>query len=204
MRPSISPLIWEIGLDAWVIQDGNYPDFTVGQVAEFALELWIPKVSFLTHGEEVSALYLGEGRYQTIAEVVLQTEDITILDIGILVYRESARLTKSLTQGGRFALQFGLSVDPFFYFERLSKIAGVPPLVYSWKIISILRQTASLIETVAQSGALAGRKVLIRDPAQLGYEEVARTDAWKDDGEYLLRCELLSITPKRASPTALR
>jgi hypothetical protein len=28
-----------VGLDAWIIQDGNYPDLRQGQQAEFALEL---------------------------------------------------------------------------------------------------------------------------------------------------------------------
>jgi hypothetical protein len=28
---------WLIGLDSWVIQDGNYPDFVTGQRADFAL-----------------------------------------------------------------------------------------------------------------------------------------------------------------------
>ena len=30
--------VWSIGLAAWIIQDGNYADFTVGDRAEFALE----------------------------------------------------------------------------------------------------------------------------------------------------------------------
>ena len=29
---------WMIGLDSWVIQDGNYPDFETGQRTDFALE----------------------------------------------------------------------------------------------------------------------------------------------------------------------
>ena len=31
---------WLIGLSAWIIQDGNYGDFSVGQRAEFALEFY--------------------------------------------------------------------------------------------------------------------------------------------------------------------
>jgi hypothetical protein len=197
---------WDVGLNAWIIQDGNYPDFEVGQAAEFALEFWLPEgVAGRDSGGNISAHNLGNCLYDTVAEVVLQTAEITILDIGVLVYLETSSLKPSLSQGRRLAIQLGLGIDPFFYFERLSKIADVPPLVYSWKILSILRQTAPFIETVAEAGPLIGRTVRVRDPERLGYEELLKTDAWKDDGgyaEYLLRCELLPIPPKHVSATA--
>jgi hypothetical protein len=134
-----------------------------------------------------------------VAEVVFQTAEITILDIGVLVYLETSSLKQSLPEGRRLAIRLGLGIDPFFYFETLSKIAEVPPLVYSWKILSILRQTAPFIETMPEAGPLIGRTVQVRDPQRLGYEELLKTDAWNDDGgsaEYILRCELLPIPPK--------
>lgn len=133
---------WDLGLSAWIIQDGNYPDFEVGQTAEFALEFWLPEgLAARGVGEEISANNVGGCLYNTVAEVIVQTSEITILDIGLLVYRELS----SLPYGTRLAVQVGLGVAPFFYFESLSKIDGVPPLVYSWKIISILEQTAPFI-----------------------------------------------------------
>lgn len=33
-----TPGEWWIGLAAWVLRDGNYTDFAVGQVRQFALE----------------------------------------------------------------------------------------------------------------------------------------------------------------------
>jgi hypothetical protein len=80
------------------------------------------------------------------------------------------------------------------------------PLVYSWRINSILRQTAPFIEAGADSGRLGGRKLLVRDASKLGYEEIQRTDAWSDDhgsGEYILVCDLLPIPAKRVSSTAI-
>jgi hypothetical protein len=96
-------------------------------------------------------------------------------------------------------------VDPYFYFERLSKDQEVPPLVYSRRIKSILRQCAPFIEVVCDSGPHSGRKVLTRDVSKLRYEEISRTDAWQDDnsfGEYIIRCDLLPIAAKRVSATA--
>lgn len=191
---------WDVGLSAWIVQDGNYPDFEVGQAAEFALEFWLPEeVVGPASGRNISANNLGNCLYDAVAEVVFQTAEITILDIGVLVYLETSALKQSLPEGRRLAIRLGLGVDPFFYLETLSKIAEVPPLVYSWKILSILRQTAPFIETMPEAGPLIGRAGQVRDPQRLGYEELLKTDAWNDDGgraEYILRCELLPIPPK--------
>jgi hypothetical protein len=197
-----SPTSWDIGLAAWVIQDGNYPDFEVGQTVEFALEFWLPEgIAARASSGKVSASNLGDCLYDTVAEVLLQTDQITILDIGVLVYQHTSSQQPSLPQGPRVAIQLRLGVDPFSYFESLSKTGDVLPLVYSWKILSILRQTAPFIDTVAE-----GHNIRIRDPARLSYEEILKTDAWNDDGGhacYLLRCDLLPIPPKRESATAM-
>jgi hypothetical protein len=202
-----SPTNWDIGLNSWIIQDGNYPDFEAGQTAEFAVEFWIPENARpVACDREISAKKVSASWYDTIAEVVLQTDDITILNIGILVYNESSSPLRSLPpQGTRFAIQLGLGVDPFFYFERLSKISEIPPLIYSWKILSILIETTPFIEKVAESGFSGGGKVLMRDPQQFGYKEIPMTDAWHDDNgsaEYLFLCDLLPIPTKRSSVTA--
>jgi hypothetical protein len=99
-----------------------------------------------------------------------------------------------------------LIVDPYFYFERLSQDARVPALVYTWQIISILRQTAPFIDAVADSGPYAGQKIKARDVSKLAHVEIARTDAWGHDdgyGEYILRCDLLPTLAKRTKAIEL-
>lgn len=192
-------------MSSWIIQDGNYPDFEVGQTPEFAVEFWLTDGGGArTSDREKSATSAGGPLYDATAEIVFQTAEITILDIGILVYRETSPSDTPLSAATRAAVQLGLGVDPFFYFERLNKIPDVPPLVYSWKILSILRQTAPFIEQVAEEGFLKGRTIHVRDERLLGYEEISRTDAWNDDGyaEYLLRCQLLPLPPKFSTATA--
>jgi hypothetical protein len=192
---------WDIALSAWVIQDGSYPDFEVGQRVEFALKFWLPEGATARGSSgEVSAHYLGYCLYESVAEVILQTDQVTILDIGVLVYRHASSQQPRLSERSRVAIQLGLGVDPFSYFEALRRSGDVLSLVYSWKILSIHRQTAPFIEAVAE-----GRKVRYRDRQRLGYQEILKTDAWKDDGghaEYVLRCDLLPIPPKRTSATA--
>jgi len=192
------PTHWDIGLSAWIIQDGH-PDFAVGQTAEFAVEFCLPEgVASRASNEKVSANKLGECLYHAVAEVLIQSEQITVFDIGILVYGDPQ---PNLLEGLRVAVQLRLGVDPFYNFYSLSKTGDALPLVYSWKILSILRQTAPFIDTLAD-----GQKIQIRDPQRLGYEEILKTDAWNDNrghAKYVLRCNLLTIPPKRESATAI-
>jgi hypothetical protein len=200
------PSSWNIGLDAWIIQDGNYPDFATGEIVEFAVEFWRqPRAAAELQNSSVSATHMNGVAYDVIAKPVLETDEITVLDIGILCYREGTSHFAELKPRIHFRTVLELGVDPFFYFERLSQIRDVPPLIYSWRVTSILRQVAPFVEIVSNSGPHAGRKMLVRDVSKLGYEEISRTNAWEDDsgfGEYILRCDLLSIDPKRVSGTA--
>jgi hypothetical protein len=197
---------WNIGLSAWIIQDGNYPDFAVGDVVEFAVEYYQqPSAQVALVDAEPSARLLRDSLYNAVAEKILQSGDITILNIGILVYREAEQSAVLGEPQTRFQTQLHLGIDPFFYFERLSKIPGVPPLVYSWRIASILQQTAPFVESTAASGPHVGRPIMVRDPSKLGYKEIQKTNAWEDDngfGEYVMRCELLPNDPKHVSATA--
>jgi hypothetical protein len=52
--------------------------------------------------------------------------------------------------------------------------------IYDWKIERIEIQTALLIEVWP--------RVLERDPAKLGWKDILKTNAWKDEGEYLIHC----------------
>jgi hypothetical protein len=149
----------------------------------------------------VSARNLDHGLYDTLAEVIVRTDEVTVLDIGVLVYQHAPSQQLPFPKESRIALKLRLGVDPFNYFEVLSKNDDILPLVYSWKILSIFRQTAPFIDTVAD-----GQKIRMRDPQRFGYAEIPRTDAWNDDGgyaEYVLRCELLQVPPKRDSATAM-
>jgi hypothetical protein len=200
------PSIWSIALSAWIIQDGNYPDFAVGDTVEFAVEFYLePGMHVDLCESEVCARQVTENSYAVIAEKILAAEDVTVLDIGILTYHDGALQLPETKGGDRLRTELGLSVDPYFYFERLSQDAGVPALIYTWRIISILRQTAPFIEVITDSGPYAGQKIRSRDLSKLAHEVIARTDAWGDDGgygEYVLRCELLPALAKRTSVTA--
>jgi hypothetical protein len=194
------PETWDIHLNAWIIQDGNYPDFEAGQIAEFALEFWVPDGSVATISDaEPSVTSSGDGFFEAVAKCVVQSDELTVLDVGLLAYGQMVvSSVPAFPVEGTFNIRLTLGVDPYFYFEVHSHREDALPLVYSGRIKSILRQTAPFVEVAPRT--------FKRDPSRLGHEEIAKTAAWSDDGgsaEYLLRCELLPVAPKNTSATAI-
>jgi hypothetical protein len=154
---------------------------------------------------DVSAAHVRDVAYRVTAEKISQPGEITVLNVGILVYSQFASQLSEVEHGTRFRADLELCLDPYHYFEYLSKTGRALPLVYSWRVNSILRQTAPFIEASADSGRLDGRMLRVRDASKLAYEAIQRTDAWRDDhgfGEYILNCDLLPIPAKRVSATA--
>jgi hypothetical protein len=193
---------WDINLSAWIIQDGNYGDFSTGQHAEFALEFFRYDIR-LTECKEKSSILKKDWTkgfdlpmYEINAEVIYLSNEVWVVDFGLCAFQETAP-PEGLSRGDFVRGGISLGVDPFFYFERLHALPSMPPLIYSWRIKSIRIQTAPFIKK---------GNVFSRDEDKLGYKTIESTDAWKDDngaGEYLLTCARLDITPKISSATAI-
>lgn len=203
---------WNIGLDPWILSDGNYDDFRKGQDAEFAIEFYPkilkaagagPKTAKCSHGDE----YVVDG------EVVAVLEDAWVIDVGLLMF-QSQTPPEGVVPGTWISGTVNIGVDPFFYFEELYKIQSIPPMVYSWNIRRIIRELCPLIEGIdPRIGQcwVPGESRMIR-------EEVDGTDAPTppgvghiiDDGPprpthssyYVFECEKLNVAPKRNSATA--
>ncbi len=181
-RPDLG---WSIGLSSWIIQDGNYGDFATGDRVEAAIEFYLEKAAELAEPAAPSAEHADGGEYEVVGRVVLVEADVWVVDIGISIFEER-RPPQGAVAGDTIVGRASLGIDPFFYFERLSERPSMPPLIYTWQINRILRQTAPFIELRPRHFA--------RDPAKLGWEPVSQTNAWADDGgraEYVLECSLL-------------
>jgi hypothetical protein len=126
-------------------------------------------------------------------EIVYVTERCVVLDIGVLAYREFSP-PEWMRRGTWVRGNLYLGIDPFFYFEDLAHVQGIPPLIHGWQINRIEIETAPFIETLDESG----RRLLMRDEAKSAYCEIEQTDAWKDDnghGAYILHCSMLNQPP---------
>jgi hypothetical protein len=181
-----------VGMDSWIIQDGNYGDFKVGELRAFALELYTERLE--DAAPPASMKPIGDNTYDIVGQVVHVTGGWWVLDAGVAMFCQQA--PPSFVKNGAWlggAIQ--ISVDPFSYFERLAEQDGAPALIYDWAIEAIDMQTAPLIEVKPRLTA--------RDPSLLPWRAISETFAWGDDernATYLLRCRRLASKPRRTRP----
>ncbi len=178
-----------VGVDSWIIQDGNYGDFTVGQKIQFALEFY-PHSIKPTDLRTSVAVELKPSLYQVRGQVVYCRNSLWVLDAGFLAYQEHQQPTFA-TEGSWVEAEIYLGIDPFMYFEGLKNLSGMPSLTYSFRIGQILLETTPWLKGVDESG----RTMNSRDVQNVSYREIAETDAWNDDGgdaHYVLKCFSLS------------
>lgn len=187
--PECGPDEWLIHMSSWIIQDGNYDEFSVGDTRAFALEFWTDGLSIGT-GEKRAAR--SSSSYEISGEIVewgLPFRRANCLDIGALAaYRAGEIDVPSPHVQGLIIL----GIDPFEYFESLGRLPGAPPLIYDWRITGLYRQTAPFVETAP--------RVFERDATGLGWAPIESTNALDDDqgaADYLLRATPLG-EPRRS------
>jgi len=174
----------DIGLSSWIIQDGNYEDFVVGEARRFALEFYAPEGLNRKDVGDPSLHELELDTYSAVGRAVFVAPEVWVLDFGILVYREE-RPPKQGSIGALFAGRVHIGIDPFFYTEYLRDVPGMPNLYYDFMIDEILLETTPW----EFSGRVQKRRVGDRS-----FVSVSRSDAWNHDGgnaDYVLRCRVL-------------
>ena len=185
---SVDAHSWLIGVDSWVIQDGNYPDFVTGQRTEFALEFASRGgLTRLDDAHEVGAHWIAGSHYEVTARIVHDEPNAQVLDFGILAYHfigiEDPEHQSHV--GAWVTGVIDLGVDPFFYFEDLAREDGFPPLIYTWTVQEVLQKTG-------ESAPHDGTDHAPADKTH-GFVRIEQTDAWGDLRtlpSYLLRCRL--------------
>jgi hypothetical protein len=184
---------WTLNLSSWIIQDGNYGDFEKGQHTRFAVEFYLPQFS-LSSDPTRSVNVIEAARYQINADVIFRKKRVWILNLGDISVFQDMEPPDSIHVGQFVQGDISLGIDPFSYFETLSEMPGIPPLIYEWQIEQIEIQTAPFVESADERGG----KVFSRAETKLGYRSIERTDAWKDDdghAEYILRCRRMNSAP---------
>jgi hypothetical protein len=129
--------------------------------------------------------------------VVFTTAEILVINFGVLAYSETSTDLNRFRAGDFVAGGIRLGVDPFFYFERLSKLEGVPSLIYEWRIESIKQDTTPLI-----LGEGCGRQVWLRDESRVSFapvESTAEVIPSSNDvvGSYVMQCTKLETAPMK-------
>jgi hypothetical protein len=174
-----------IGLASWIIQDGNYPDFAVGDMRNFALEFYAKP--FKVSGSGVSACVNRKNCiYDITARITFQKSALTIIDFGYRAYSEQ-KIDAAV--GSWICGELFIGVDPFMYFESWEAQVDIPKIRSNWRIDRIFLETTPLIETKPKN--------FVRDVARFSEIEVARTNAWDDDnGNACYALECTEIKPR--------
>jgi len=175
-----------VAVDSWIIQDGNYGDFCVGDNATFALE-FTGGMLRLSASEKTFARHVGNGVYEVCAQVLFAEANVWAIDFGLCAFWESSP-PDFATPGAWVEGEILVGIDPFFYMEYLHKVSGMPDLFYSWHVASIARNDTPWHVELNERGG----KVLSRVETKETWTSVTRTDAWNDDegrSSYVLTVE---------------
>lgn len=194
---------WWIGLPGWVLQDGSYTDFAVGEIRQFAVEFGYSRHERLAVVDSSAPLGCEasgqDGDYRVTASVLRSdpepTEGCCILDFGLLAYTEWIVLDdlQPPRVGTRLHGAISLSVDHFAYVDHLAHQPGVPPLIYTWTIQEIRLDTSPSIRVSYGHPLYVGPNegpMTVRDPERRSWRSIDQTDMWGDHGSYTLRCTL--------------
>ncbi len=194
----VGPIV-HIGLSAWIVQDGNYGDFSVRQQARFALEFYPPDGLRPVRAGPLMAEYLHGGRYQVQATVVFATAEVWVIDAGLFkAFRESPPPDHAVV-GSWVEGEVYVGIDPFFYFEYLFRQEEMPPLTYTWRVRRIERETTPWVETRNDRGQVCRS----RDDALRSFVPARETRAWTDDdgsAHYVLACERIGGPERPSGP----
>jgi hypothetical protein len=191
----VSEAVLQIGLSSWIIQDGNYTDFECGSISRFALEFYSER-GLTVDRHDTCLIHTRDAHYQAAGIVRFCAERVWVVEFdGVLAFRAESP-PSGISPGKVVSGEIYLGVDPYFYFESLSSLVGIPPLIYEWRLEEIAMETAPFVE----SADSYGRKLLLRDQSKLRRVSIARTDAWHDDdgsADYVLTCRRTSAPPTR-------
>lgn len=173
-----------VGLSSWIIQDGNYADFSVGQETQFALEFYSPSLEISSCNSH-SAVPVIASQYQICGQIVFRAENVCVLDMGFLAYQEDP--PPHFTEGTWVEGEIYLGIDHFAYSEHLKNVPGMPPLSYNFLIGEIFLETTPWLTELDPSG----RRMMVRDGQNESCTAVSKTDADNDDNghaHYILKC----------------
>jgi hypothetical protein len=163
---------FQIVVDSWIIQDGNYGDFRVGDQIECAIEFGGGNLR-PSQQRCVSVVHRGQNVYFVCAQVIYSEPDVWAIEFGLRAFEER-RPPEFAVSGSWVEGEIELGIDPFFYKEHLCKLVGMPNLFNHWEVARIERDDTPWIT----SGL--GR-VFSRDQQNVRWTDVQQTDAWNDD-----------------------
>lgn len=177
--------IW-IATSAWMIEDGNYREFRVGQQVRFALSA-APQI--LQSGVSGGPLLnrMRRSRYRFHGRMAYRAADGWVLDIGFPVFVEGEPPAFAPV-GSWLSGELVLGLAPLFYLAQYARGPGALPLICPWRIDRVLRNVTPLIASIDG----AGRRIVLPDEQQEAFVEARGTDVRTyRNRDYLMECTRL-------------
>lgn len=157
-----NPYTWTIGIAQWILEDGNYNYFEVGNNYQFAVEFYLKDFEIVTGDPSfvpsVSKLDDHPNAYSVVAPLVYKDDEIYMLNLGGITafdecppndsppkYSARAARISALKIGDIIQADLYLNIDHYLYFETQCFREGVPSIIYTWHIDSIEKMTAELM-----------------------------------------------------------
>jgi hypothetical protein len=163
---------FKILVDSWIIQDGNYGNFRVGDHVECAIEFAGGNLR-PSQQRRFSVRHLEQNVYFVCAQVIYSSQEVWAIEFGLSTFEER-RPPEFAASGSWVEGEIELGIDPFFYKERLCKLVGMPNLFNRWEIARIERDDTPWVTSGAGN-------VFSRDQQNMRWTGVQHTDAWNDD-----------------------
>jgi hypothetical protein len=177
-----------VGLSAWIIQDGNYGDFESRQSYRFALEFYSEDFSPSAAGPTPCLRPVAGANYDAVGAIIRATDSDWVVDFGVPAFQKS-KPPNWAKPGLAVHGKVYIGIDPFFYFEELKDEVGMPDLIREWRVRRILLETTPWTTSTDSQG----RRIISRASVPPTFKEVEKTYAWHDDkgnGHYILECDL--------------
>lgn len=206
-------------LEGWILQDGNYSDFAAGTRREFALELYDnwDRPLMLDPNSRPGWEFTGSaGELRITGDVVFSSPGRTgagciVIDFGFRAYCRHALSTSNGREpqlGDRVSGLVSVGVDPFFYFEELTKRwPEIPEMIYRWDVHRIEIDESPLIEIPSDDPRYppfvpkSEGPAYERDVERETWRELDRTRMWDDNPAgaplYRLQCSATGEPPTR-------
>ena len=172
-----------VGIDSWIIQDGNYPDYRVGEASSFALEFY-PQSLRASHERSLRRERLFGSHYRITGKVVFVAKQVWVIDFGFLAFQNQAP-PRVASKGQWIHADIYLGIDPIFYFESLYSLPGMPSLKYEFRVREIQLETTPRLTSRDEHG----RTSLKRGESRRSFQPVPEADAWKDDDGHGVRID---------------
>jgi len=143
--------MWYIHLTTGHIRDGVHGDFSIGDIAVFAIEF---DDNFVASKDNMVGCILQNSsayKYEVSCKSIYANSGVWVIDFGLLAYAVGDRdgsypPNDRYSTGNYFNGMTPLFIDWNDYEEWISDMPQVPSLYYTWKIEGILQMSCSSLQ----------------------------------------------------------